>query len=213
MKGRFFILGYCFHLYLVVFNMQFIANEIKWSILIPTLKARKHLLARVHTEISNQIQAAGLDNRIEILLFEDNREHTVGYKRNWLLNNAKGEYVCFLDDDDMVSDDYIKLIYSKLLTNPDCVGLEGIITSDGKNAHKFIHSIKYHDWFFENDIYYRPPNHLNPIKRSIAIQFKFPEINSGEDKAWSMAIEKSGLLKVEAPVSKPYYYYIYITNK
>jgi hypothetical protein len=62
-------------------------------------------------------------------------------------------------------------------------------------------------------VYYRPPNHLNVIKASIAKQFKFPEKNFGEDMEWSMQIQQSGLLKTEAHIDETLYYYIYKTNK
>ena len=184
-----------------------------WSILICTLEERKATFDKISQKLMKQIYDLGLQDKIEILFFCDNRENPVYYKRNSLLNAASGKYTCFIDDDDDVSDDYIKTIYSKLLRDPDCVSLMGIMTIDGKDPKTFIHSIKYHDWFESKGIYYRPPNHLNPIRRIIGVQFVFPNRYPGEDKGWSMQIEESGLAKKEEAINKPYYFYLCSHNK
>lgn len=137
------------------------------------------------------------------------RRFSVGFKRNKLLEKSRGEYVSFIDDDDDIHSNYIKMIYEELLQNPDCISLTGIITEDGQNPCLFIHSIKYKSYFKYKDIYYRPPNHLNPIKRSIASRFKFAEVNRGEDTGWAMQIVKSGLLKNEKQIKTPYYFYLF----
>lgn len=36
--------------------------------------------------------------------------------------------------------------------------------------------------------YYRCPNHLTPIKKSIALRILFPEMNDQEDRFYSLAI-------------------------
>ena len=85
----------------------------------------------------------------------------------------------------------------------------GIITIYGKNPRTFIHSIKYDSWFEKDNVYYRCPNHLNPIRRDIAIRCKFPEKNFQEDLDWSLQIAQSGLLKYEEEITKPYYFYLF----
>jgi hypothetical protein len=179
-----------------------------WSILICTLEERKNSFNRLYDKLKKQINELGLNDQIEILYFLDNREHTIGNKRNVLLKRSCGKYTCFADDDDDVSDNYIKTIYERLIKNPDCVSLTGIITVNSLNPKLFIHSIKYDSWFEKDNVYYRPPNHLNPIKRSIAVQFLFPEINNGEDADWSMRLARSELLKNEEVIETPYYFYL-----
>lgn len=183
--------------------------KIKWSILIPTIVERAPVFEKLYAELTKQITTLNLTDQIEILYFRDQRsENLVGFKRNLLLEKSLGEYTCFIDDDDLVHEKYIQMIYEKLLTNPDCVSLTGIITTNGCNPQRFVHSIKYNRWFTGRDkIYYRPPNHLNPIKRIIACQFKFPLQNNGEDSDWSMQICKSQLIKTESEILEPYYFY------
>lgn len=183
-----------------------------WSILICTLKEREEVFQNLYNKLQNQIHKYKLEDKVEVLYFLDDREHTVGFKRNALMDQAQGEYVNFLDDDDDVHNKYIKMIYRKLKHKPDCVSLVGIITFDGKNPRSFIHSIQYDSYFEKDNIYYRPPNHLNTIKRSIASQFRFPEINYGEDSDWAMQVLRSGLIQNEAKIDVPYYFYKYVSK-
>jgi len=191
------------------------ASKKLWSILICTIEERKESFDRIYKKLQSQIHNNNLSDKIEILFFSDNRQNSIGFKRNTLIQQSTGEYVCFVDDDDDVNDRYVPMIYEKLVQKingekPDCVSLVGIITTNGKNPEKFIHSIQYNNKYCqENGIYYRPPNHLNPIKKSIAQQFLFPEKNFGEDMSWTLQIAHSGLLKTEAVIDEPYYFYQY----
>lgn len=192
------------------FNLTSPDGKKMWSILILTLEERSAVFQKLYDILIGQIKAAGLQDKIEVLFFKDNREYKVGYKRNTLLRQSQGKYVCFFDDDDLPSPNYISMIYPELLKDPDCVKLIGIMTQPEKGPATFIHSLAYGErWDWENGAYIRPPNHLNPMRRSIAIQFPFNEVNVGEDRQWSLAVARSKLLKTEASVDQPYYYYRY----
>jgi hypothetical protein len=189
-----------------------------WSILICTLPKRFDFFEAIyHTlqnQINNEILSGRLRHSIEVLYYEDDHALTTGAKRNKLLKAARGKYVNFIDDDDMVSDDYIAMIYERLLKDPDCVALLGIITFDGQNPMTFIHSINYTSIYSGADgIFYRPPNHLNPIRRSIAQQFSYPNVSQGEDAVYTMLVANSRLLQKEESVPHAYYFYLLRTNK
>lgn len=188
------------------------AMPMMWSILICTLDERADQFNELYTKLMDQIKQAGLEDKVEVLFYCDNREATVGYKRNQLLLASKGKYVCFIDDDDDVHDRYIEMIYERLLRNPDCINLIGVMTRNGNDPRRFIHSIEYDHYFESKKVYYRPPNHLNPMRRSIAIQYLFPEKNVGEDTDWAMKIAKAKLLKTEERIAEPYYYYQWVTK-
>lgn len=180
------------------------------SILIPYTKERLKMFSSLRAELIKQ--SKGFD--VEIL--RDPREElSIGEKRNWLLDKASKEYVCFIDSDDDVSRDYIEKVFDGINKGVDCCSLRGVITWDGRNPETFEHSIKYKAYqTTNNDIKYeRYPNHLNVIKSSIAKQFKFPEINHGEDTDWATQMFNSGLIKSEHYIDKVIYYYKYVTNK
>jgi len=172
----------------------------KLSILICTIGGRERLLNRLLKMLERQTS-----KQVEILIEKDNREMTIGAKRNLLLEQAKGEYVCYIDDDDMVSGDYIPRILKALETNPDCCGIEGdLIRKDA--TYRFIHSIQYNSWFRKGGIYYRCPNHLNPVKRELALLVGFHNKRSrDEDGVYSLQLRP--LLKTEVFIKEPIYFY------
>lgn len=181
---------------------------LKLSILIPSLVERYDTRTALLFSLSSQYN--GPD--VEVLTEVDRGEMSIGKKRNLLLDRAQGEYVCFIDDDDEVSSDYIIKALTAIKLNPDCCSLTGVITWNGDNPQTFEHSIKYKEWATRMDapiIYERMPNHLNIIRSSIAKQFRFLEINHGEDRDWSEQIFKSGLLKTEAEIAGVIYHYKY----
>lgn len=190
------------------------------SILIPTISVRSDLMDQLMRKISLQVHELskrdGVDFWERVQILRDPRDKvSIGTKRNDLLSHAEGKYVCFVDDDDEVAEDYVETILTAIQSDPDCLSIRGIMTSDGKNPEVFEHSINYPEWrTTDNPIKYeRYPNHLNVIRKDIAIQFRFPETSFGEDKAWSDQVHQSGLLKTEVYIDKVLYYYIYRSKK
>lgn len=180
----------------------------KLSILIPSLVDRYETRTALLFALSAQYKG----NDVEILTEVDRGEMSIGRKRNLLLDRAQGDYVCFVDDDDELSSDYILKALTAIEMNPDCCSLTGVITWNGENPQTFEHSIKYSEWktnLTAPIVYERNPNHLNIIRSSIAKQFKFLEINHGEDRDWSEQIFESGLLKTEAEIPGVIYHYRY----
>jgi hypothetical protein len=143
---------------------------------------------------------------VEFLIDEDNREKTIGTKRNCLLDKAEGDYIVFVDDDDIVPGYYVSQIIAALKTRPDVVGINGIITVCDRNPKPFIHTMECERWHEKDGVYYRCPNHWNPVKRGLALQAGFPPINYGEDHAYSDALYP--LLQTEVKINAPMYYYL-----
>jgi glycosyltransferase involved in cell wall biosynthesis len=185
----------------------------KLSILICSLNSRKNYLDRLLNILEKQ-----LTDEVEVLVDLDNGEKSIGEKRNFLLEKAEGEYITFIDDDDTVPNYYVSEILEGIKENPDVIGIHLIMDSDGKRAERTYHSLKYQNWYQEVDVdnfnrqkYYRNPNHLNPVKREIALKVKFPNINNGEDRAYSMNILP--LLQKEYYIPIPMYFYEYRSRK
>lgn len=176
------------------------------SILICTLNRRRHYFDRLAARLNPQ----KTDN-VEILASCDDGELSIGAKRNLLVSKAQGDYVCFVDDDDLVSENYVAKILEATQSNPDCIGLEGIITFNGNEPKKFIHSLRFKHWFERRGVYYRNPNHLNPIRRDIVLKEPFQEINQGEDSDFSKRVLPH--LQSEQFVVGPIYFYEFRTTK
>jgi glycosyltransferase involved in cell wall biosynthesis len=182
------------------------------SILICHLPKRRLYLQRLLDTLDPQIVG------FKVSIHADADKHlSIGAKRNRLLQKAEGEYVCFIDDDDRISDNYISLLMEGINKGVDCCSLQGIITEDGNNPLLFEHSIKYNAYKTNPDNmhvrYERYPNHLNCIKSSIAKQFTFPEKNHSEDTEWATAIFKAGVLRTEHQINEVIYHYDYRSRK
>lgn len=92
-------------------------SQIKLSILMPTLTRRRALRVALESEIVRQILGA----RAEFRQLEDDGEQTSGVKRNALLSQAQGDYVAFVDDDDMISADYVAALLDGISQRQDVV--------------------------------------------------------------------------------------------
>lgn len=183
-------------------------RRMRLSILVCTLVSRKQLLEELLIRLSSQLEAR--DN-VEIVIKEDNGEMTIGDKRNLLLDEARGKYVAFVDDDDLVAPDYVDKVIKATLNEPDCCGIEGMVTFDGGVSKKFVHSIQYKNWYEHGGVYYRCPNHLSPVKTELARQVRFPGRSMGEDQDYSMRLLP--LLKTEEYIEGILYYYRYRSAK
>ena len=175
------------------------STAVRLSILIPTLPSRNEFLNRL-LDLLRPL-AAPYGEEIEIRTLLTDSQPSVGVKRQQLLQEAKGQYIAFIDDDDMVDPLYFERIMPLLDGVNDCVGFRGIYTVDGQNPGVFIHTLKCDKWHERDGIYYRCPNHLNPVKREIALAAGFPDQRFGEDQAYSMAVRP--FLKQEAMVDDP----------
>jgi len=192
-------------------------EPIKLSILICTIPKRADFLKRLMGVLDPQI--AGCNEFIEVII-NDDPVMSIGAKRNWLLQRAKGKYIAFIDDDDLVSETYVLNMLIGIDKGVDCCSLIGIITDDGKNPRVFHHSIKHSRYEtvsdpsgFSDIMYLRYPNHLNCIRADIAKMFTFPETNHGEDTDWATQIHHSGLLMTEHEIPETMYYYLYRSKK
>lgn len=87
------------------------------SILIATVPPRKKYLNRLLTNLQNQIVENNLQDKIEVIVYEDDFETVIGYKKNKLYESAKGKYVVSIDDDDDVSEDYCSSIINVIKNN------------------------------------------------------------------------------------------------
>lgn len=137
---------------------------------------------------------------------------TTGYKRNELLVRAKGKYTVFIDDDDEVSSSYIPLILEAAKSDPDVICFNGYMTTNGRRKQHFKIS-KDFEWETKNNIHYRFPNHIVPIRAEISRNFAFPDKSFAEDYEWAKLIKDSGRIKTEVRIEKDLYYYKYISRK
>jgi glycosyltransferase involved in cell wall biosynthesis len=183
----------------------------KLSILICSLESRKDYLER----LLSCLEKIKTDD-IEVIINVDKCEKSVGQKRNELIARANGEYIAFIDDDDLVPEYYVEEILKAIKESPDCVGFKLAYSEDGVEKGTAIHSIGVTEWATTTGdngetIYMRTINHLNPVKREIASETVFEDISHGEDHAWSKLLAVK--LKSSVFIDKIMYNYLYRRNK
>lgn len=180
------------------------------SILICSLLIRSRQLDELLIALAPQIS----NRPIEVLVEKDDGKISIGTKRNRLMARAAGKYLCYIDDDDMVSQSYVELILGGIEKHfeekkfyPDCVGIVGIIRGGKHNRWQFRHSITVTNWCEDkkNHLFFRTPNHLNPILSKHAKSCCFPEKNWGEDRSYSDNVRK--YLNTETFIEEPIYHY------
>ncbi len=185
------------------------------SILIPTLEERIISLKELTDQLYKQI---GESKEVEILINSDNRQKSIGQKRNELLKQAKGDYIVFIDDDDRVPSYYIEEIFTAIKDDPDCVGINGVLIVDNNpdRTETFEHKLDNPYTTITqggHKVHLRYPNHLNPIKRENIEGIYFQEINFGEDAKWATEIRDKKCLTSTYNIGKDMYYYLYNSKK
>ncbi len=184
------------------------------SILIPTVVGREKQFTWLHALLINQIKN---DNEVEILRLKDNKEMTIGEKREKLYLLANGLYSIQIDDDDELADNAIQLILDTIkISGVDCITFEEYIDIDGK-IERSNHSLSYGDWegeggkeLWDGFHYHRTPFFKSVIKTEIARSVPIPHIRFGEDHQWAQALKS--FLKSEIHIPEQLYKYIHISS-
>lgn len=182
----------------------------KLSILICSLINRHNQLQSLLSEINKQITECNAQDIVEVITEVDNKQITTGAKRNNLLYKSSGKYICFIDDDDHIYENYIKLILEAIESDADCIATQGIYTINNRNKTRWKLSKDNIDVDrYDNEIgalvYFRRTNHLSPVKRQFAIAAMFPDISNGEDKEYSSRLNP--FLKTEVSIEEFIYHY------
>jgi hypothetical protein len=179
-----------------------------WTIAILTVPGREKFLDRLMGVLEAQVE----DAPVEIITLKDNREKSIGEKRQMALDMCTTDYISFIDDDDLVASSYVDLIMEELKFKPYGVGFRGIITGRNNIAHEFVH--KAHLPYSQKPenyngtmVYTRPLNHLNPVMTSIAREIGYKHISDGEDMDYAKRLDQSGLIKDNCFIDQFLYFY------
>ncbi|MEH7351223.1 glycosyltransferase family A protein [Gottfriedia acidiceleris] len=179
--------------------------DIILSILIPTVPERMGYLNRIINELDKQSKTYP----VEILVLLENKKRSIGEKRNVLIEQAKGDYVVFIDDDDRIEPNYIELLCSAINETPnvDCIIFDVLVNFNNqyskvcKYGKEFAHGE-------DDNYYYRKPNHLMCYSKKIASTHKFLNISFGEDDEWGRRVSND--IKIQKRIPSILYYYDYI---
>jgi len=182
------------------------------SVLIATIPERKGKFRLLLKDL--QKQAEGL--AVEILVDDRPKgELSIGSKRQALLERATGNYICYHDDDDWHSGDYLSRLVEAANKAPDCIGFHVRVvgmgrSSNGAGSDKLASCSNQWEAWGENVggfDYVRTIYHKTPVLREYALKIGFKDMRFAEDHDYSLRLKVSGLLRVEEYVPHPLYIY------
>ena len=174
------------------------------TICIPTIIGREAQFEALR----NELQSQALGYQVEIISLCDNKEISIGKKRQRLYEMAKGEYAVQLDDDDWIAPTYIEDVMLNL--GSDCIGYVERCIINGKTMYSKI-SNEFADWatVSPNEIegyhYHRTPFFKVPIRTALCLAVGVNDMRFGEDHDFARRIKP--LIKSEVFINKAMYYY------
>lgn len=177
------------------------------TILIPSIPERADNL----NELIGDITYQDVNNEVEIIVFMDNMKRSIGKKRTDLLSLAQGEYVCMIDDDDEISEDFVPVILEAIKENKDVITFKQLSSINGesftvtfgiKNENEAAHKV---EGVFA-DIK-RKAWHCCVWKREVIKGCYFTDTNYGEDAIFSDTATANAI--TETHIDKIMHYYNY----
>lgn len=182
-----------------------------WTILIPTIGQRAGMFRALLDRLLPQTEPYA--GRVRILAAFSNGTPPLPEIRQRLLDVVTTDYVSFVDDDDMVSDQFVDMIMDALQLGRDYVGFQVNYFADGKLRGVIDHSLKHGGWREERNPYrwLRDITHINPMRTGAARAGRFDVVAVGqvEDRPWVEQVRDSGLLKTEVYIPHPLYDYLW----
>jgi hypothetical protein len=180
-----------------------------WSILIPTIPGREKGLSDLVSTLREKLARLAPDLRYEFCLAFDNREMSIGMKRQKLVEMAKGKYLSFIDDDDEITDAYIEDLWATIQGGYHTMRLRGQMSQ-----YTFVHSTAITlttpmATKSEPPVFQRPPNHLNPLLSDVAKLVSFKDAVHGEDLDWTLSLYRTKFIETEYRSNPDRIHYIY----
>lgn len=177
---------------------------IKLSILIPFIPEHERHLESLLIQLKKQ-----RTETIEVLtlggLAHKDGGKSTGGKRNDLIDQSRGEYITFIDADDVIAPNYIERILSGL--NGCDVLVYDVMYSNKAGFKKVVKYSKDFKKDAEKESHFeRLPNHLMVIKRDLAHKVKFKNVTFGEDADFAKRLLPH--LQSECVINEVLYYYL-----
>ncbi len=180
------------------------------SILVCSVDTRyKTFLPKIQEQLFTQCDDLPDDQRqqVEVIILTDNKQMMLGHKRNVMVDIAQGKYVAFVDDDDRIADDYIATLLKATATNADAIVFTAEVSLNGESPKPCYYSKEHKRDYNKHTAYYRIPNHICCVKRSVSLKSSFPNVLYGEDAGYGKVLLPH--IKTEHIIDKVLYYYDY----
>jgi hypothetical protein len=178
--------------------------EILWSILCATLSSRQAKFLDLMSVLLPQAEA---DGQVEVVGLHNDGERTLADYRQALLQDARGEYLSFLDDDDMVEPDFVAAVTAAMEGRPDYVAFHHAYWEGGvRDPRPVVTGMGHGGWHDTAQALFRDVTQINPVRSVIARQADFrAETGAMEDWAYVAAVRP--LLHTQTEIPRVLYHY------
>jgi hypothetical protein len=188
---------------------------VKWDILIQTMPTRRKFLSSIVMQLNAQTRP--YFGQVQFRVHDHDPKMSLGENRQFMREQSPCDYVCFVDDDDRIADDYVDRILP-LLDGVDYVGFRVQAYENGKALPgPTYHSLLCGGWFDKTyadgtKSWHRDISHLNPIKRELALAVPMYG-GFAEDSRWAGDLRALGIVKTEHYIEDVMYHYLSRTDK
>ena len=180
-----------------------------WTILIATLGRREAKLLRLLRILAPQLREAG--GAAGVVALWNNGERPLTRVRQDLIEYAATPYVSFIDDDDIVTFDFIRQILPLLDGEVHYAGFRAMVYQDGVPWLPAKISLDAGGWHNTAEGFFRDITVLNPVRRDLVM--KHADFTTGgwpEDRSWTAQLR--GHLRTGAFIDEILYHYYYSTT-
>jgi len=176
------------------------------SICIPTIVGREKQYNALRQYVEKQAEPFG--SLIEIISICDNKEISIGTKRQRMYQRCRGKYAWQIDDDDSIHENAVEMIMDALKSSPDCVGFkEWCVFEDRNETSSFsMHWSRWDDNVGCFD-HVRTPFCKTPIRTELCLKAGVKDMRYGEDHQFAKDVHK--LLRTEVFIDEFIYIYRY----
>lgn len=168
-------------------------DTLRLSILIATLPDYKKQFKVLEKELKRQIKYCNEIHptlgMVEVVVNNGKRFTegglSIGKKREALVREANGAYLCFLDYDESVAPNYVEELLRLCYADMD-IGTFRVMVKMSNFWTLLDMSLNYKEntQLTPDSIVTRPAWHVCPMRSSFAKQFEFPDLNNAEDFVW-----------------------------
>jgi len=144
--------------------------------------------------------------KAEFIRFIDDGTLSSGVKRSTLTSLAKGKYICFIDDDDLLTNDYVDQLLAGCHSNAD------VITFNLEMFNNGVFRDRWQFGLYPND---RKKglmcvNHLCAWKKEIATLVNWdPLLGNSDDWLWFQPLYYAGVITSQYHICKTLYKYLF----
>jgi len=177
------------------------------SIQIPTILGREKLFNELYSFITHQINRDRFKDVVEVIACKDNKQLSIGAKRQRLYEMADAKFSVQVDDDDWLHNQYVKKVLFAIHAYPDCITYKEHCFIDGRIELSNF-SLNYSDWasFKTGRIKHaRTPFFKTPIKTDLCLRTGVNDMRFGEDHDFAKRIKP--ILKTEVHIDEFMYIY------